>query len=354
VTNLLYGEVEEQLRDSVRDLLAKRAPVAATIKRTESGEPYDPALWHALAVDIGVSGLAIPEEHGGHGATWREVAVVAEELGASVAPTPFLGHTMATSAARIAGARELIPQLVSGERTGALAVNATAPHKDSVQVVDGVLTGSVRGVIDALTADVFLVPTQSGMHQVDAAHVRRTPVASLDMTRPLCDLDFDGAPATALSPAGTGARDGALLIGGALLASEQVGVAQRCLDMTVEYVKNRYQFGRQIGSYQGLKHRLADAWSAVTHARAVARYAAACVAEHDADAPIAVALAQAYCSPMAVAVAEECVQMHGGIGFTWEHPAHLYLKRAKADSLLLGNAATHRARLGDLVGLPPQ
>jgi alkylation response protein AidB-like acyl-CoA dehydrogenase len=124
--------------------------------------------------------------------------------------------------------------------------------------------------------------------------------------------------------------------------------------MTVDYVKSRYQFGRPIGSFQALKHRLADVWVSVTHARAVARYAVACVTDGDADATVSVSLAQAYCSPMAVTAAEECVQLHGGIGFTWEHPAHLYLKRAKADSLLFGTAATHRARLGGLVGLPPQ
>ncbi|MDT4938040.1 MAG: hypothetical protein QOG80_1711, partial [Pseudonocardiales bacterium] len=139
----------------------------------------------------------------------------------------------------------------------------------------------------------------------------------------------------------------------ALLASEQLGLAQRCLDMIVDHLKTRYQFGRQIGSFQALKHRAADLWVAISQARAVARYAAGCVADHDADAPVAVALAQAYCSPVAVRAAEECVQLHGGIGFTWEHPTHLYLKRAKADAILFGTARRHRARLGELVGLPP-
>ena len=332
MTDLLYSDVEDQLRASVRDLLAKQAPVSATIKRVESGEPYDRALWRSLAVDIGVSALAVPTEHGGHGASWREVAVVAEELGSSVAPTPFLGHTMASVAARIARASELASALISGERTGTLAIGAAFVSGDNpVHADDGRLSGSLRGVMDALTADVFVVPTDDGLHAVLADQVRRIPVPSLDMTRPLCDLEFDSAVATALSPDGSGPRDGALLIGRALLASEQLGVAQRCLDMTVDYLKTRYQFGRQIGSYQALKHRVADIWAAITQARAVARYAAACVADHDADAPVAVALAQAYCSPLAVKAAEECVQLHGGIGFTWEHPAHLYLKRAKAD-----------------------
>jgi alkylation response protein AidB-like acyl-CoA dehydrogenase len=131
-----------------------------------------------------------------------------------------------------------------------------------------------------------------------------------------------------------------------------VGLAQRCLDMTLAYVKERRQFARPIGSFQALKHRLADLWVEVTQARAASRYAAACLATGDPDAKVAVALAQAYCSEVAVHAAQECVQLHGGIGFTWEHPAHLYLKRAKADSIAFGTADAHRAALASLVNLP--
>ena len=353
MTDLLYTDVEDELRSSVRALLAKHAPVAATIKRTESAEPYDPALWRALVQDIGISALPVPEERGGHGASWREVGVVAEELGASVAPTPYLGHTMAVAAARIARMGDVVARLVPAEVSGTLAVPAGAVLLgNTVTVEGGRLTGSVRNVIDARGADVFLVPTTAGMQAVEAAHVTRTPVESLDATRPLTDVTFDAAPALAAAAPESRALEGALLVGGTVLASEQLGIAQRCLDMTVDYVKTRYQFGRQIGSYQALKHRMADLWSAVTQARAVARYAAASVADHTDDAPIAVELALAFCGPFAVKAAEECVQLHGGIGFTWEHPAHLYLKRAKANSILLGSARLHRARLGELVGLP--
>jgi alkylation response protein AidB-like acyl-CoA dehydrogenase len=352
MSDLLYSDVEDSLRVSVRAMLAKQSPVAATIARTESDEPYDPALWRALATDVGVGALAVPEERGGHGGSWREVAVVAEELGASVAATPYLGHTMATTAARIARMGEVVPQLVTGEWAATLVVPAGTVVGDHVTVAGDALSGSVRGVIDARTADVFLVPTNEGMRAVRAEHVRVTPVESFDLTRPLSDVEFDGAPAFAASPPGSGARDGGLLIGGAMLASEQLGVAQRCLDMTVDYLKTRYQFGRQLGSYQALKHRVADLWTSVTQARAVARYAAGCVADHDPDAPVAVELALAFCGPVGVKAAEECVQLHGGIGFTWEHPAHLYLKRAKANAILLGSPRRHRARLGELVDLP--
>ncbi|MDT4892893.1 MAG: hypothetical protein QOE97_1928 [Pseudonocardiales bacterium] len=350
--DLLYSDVEEQLRASVRDLLAKRAPVAEAIARTESGEPYDQDLWRALAREVGITGLAFEEEVGGHGASWREVAVVAEELGAAVTATPFLGHTMAAVAAQTAGARDLLPGLLSGERTATLAVTAGGPRASDIEVDGAKITGQLTGVIDALTADVLLVPTAHGLHLVEAAAVSRTPVPSLDMTRPLCDVTFHSAAATQLAEPGAGARDSALLVGGALLSSEQLGLAQRCLDTTVAYLKERYQFGRPIGSFQALKHRAADLWAAIAQARAVARYAAACVADQDPDAPVAVALALAYCGPVAVRAAEECVQLHGGLGFTWEHPAHLYLKRAKADAILLGTASAHRARLAELVALP--
>jgi len=165
---------------------------------------------------------------------------------------------------------------------------------------------------------------------------------------------FDDAPGTLIAsgPAASRAIEAALAAGAGVLASEQVGLAQRCLDMTVAYVKERRQFARPIGSFQALKHRLAEEWVAVTQARAAARYAAACLATGDPDAKVAVALAKAYCSQTAVLAAQETVQLHGGIGFTWEHPAHLYLKRAKADSIAFGTADAHRAALASLVKLP--
>ena len=177
-------------------------------------------------------------------------------------------------------------------------------------------------------------------------------MVSLDPTRRLADVAFAGCPARLVAPVGP-AWSAALATGAALLASEQLGVAQWCLDTTVEYLKTRYQFGRPIGSFQGLKHRLAELWVVLTQARAVARYAAGCLADGDPDLRVAVALAQAHCAPVAVRAAEECVQMHGGIGFTWEYPAHLYLKRAKADAIALGTAERHRAALAGLVDLPP-
>ena len=180
------------------------------------------------------------------------------------------------------------------------------------------------------------------------------PVVSLDATRQLADVTLDDVPARCIASGESAvtAVQVALTAGAAMLAAEQLGVAQRCLDMTIAYLKERHQFARPVGSFQALKHRLADVWVAITQARSAARYAAACLASGDPDTAVAVALAKASCSEVAVHAAEECVQLHGGIGFTWEHPAHLYLKRSKSSSIGFGTPDWHRAALADLVELP--
>ncbi|MFB4296769.1 acyl-CoA dehydrogenase family protein [Actinomadura sp. NTSP31] len=356
MSDLLYTEIENDLRAGVRELLDDKAPWTAVLEGTEKDEPYDAALWRAVADQLGCAGLPVSEDLGGAGATWRETAVVMEELGRAVAPVPFLtSSVVATAALLAAGERDLLGSLASGGKIAVPAVPFATPPGDvaaTVQVVDGALTGEVAGVADGLAADVLLVPTAGGLYAVDAADAARTAVTSLDMTRRLADIAFNGAPGRRVAE-GTDAIRAGLLTGAAMLASEQLGLAQRCLDDTVAYVKTRYQFGRPVGSYQGLKHRLADLWTSITQARAVARYAASCAASGDADLPVAVAVAQAHCSTIALKAAEECVQMHGGIGFTWENSSHLFLKRAKADAIALGTADRHRASLATLADLPP-
>ncbi len=198
------------------------------------------------------------------------------------------------------------------------------------------------------------MPSAVYLVEATAPGVHRTPLVSLDMTRQLCDITLDDAPArqVAVGAAAEAAVSAGLAAGAAILAAEQLGLAQRCLDMTVAYVKERRQFARQIGSFQAIKHRLADLWTTITLARAASRYAAACLADGDPDAPVAVALAKSACCDAAVTAAQECVQLHGGIGFTWEHPAHLYLKRAKAASVAFGTPGAHRAALA-APGQPP-
>jgi alkylation response protein AidB-like acyl-CoA dehydrogenase len=277
--------------------------------------------------------------------------VVAEELGRAVAPVPFLGHAMAVAALLAAGETELLSDLAAGERTATLVVPFTT--------MPGAASTGTASVADARIADVLLVPAGSGasteLIAIDASTARITPVTSLDMTRPLADIDVDpGGSGRVLARGVTaqGAVEHGLRMGTMLLAAEQVGIADRVLEMTVAYLKERRQFGRIIGSYQALKHRCADLWVALTQARAVARYAAVCAATDAEDLAAAVALAKAHCGPVALRTAEEGVQLHGGIGFTWEHPAHLYLKRAAADAVALGSADRHRAALARLVDIP--
>lgn len=371
--NLLYSEVEDDLRATVRDVLADRCPPAAVLARIESDAPYDVELWRTLGAELGLAGLLVPEKLGGQGASAREAAVVLEELGAAVAPVPFLGSAVLAPTALLGcdladeGVAGLLGRLAEGAVTGTLAVPlSTAPGAAFPSAVRadaaGRLTGRVTSVADALTADVLVVPALGpdgpALYEVAAGEAVVEPVVSLDLTRPLSDVGFDGV-AGRLLPARSAqaALNGALLAGAGLLASEQLGMAQWCLDATVGYLGERHQFGRVVGSFQALKHRLADVWLEVVSARAAARAAADRLAADAAEVPagelgIAVAVAASYASAVAVRAAEEAVQLHGGIGMTWEHPVHLFLKRAKADEIALGTPGVHRAALAELVGLP--
>ena len=395
IPDLLYSDSERALSEALASLLADRGGVEKAHARIESAQTYDDKLWQAVAADMGCAGLLIPERDGGAGASYREAAAAAEVLGRFLAPVPFLGSAVVATAALLSiaagapaaastassgtpftpakAAADLLRRMADGGMTTVLAVPFAAvpgaAFPTSVRVAgprpgdaaNGVarLRGMVAGVADALPAGVLLVPADGVPHalylvDMSAEGVAKAPVTSLDMTRQLCDLSFDDAPGTlvASGPAATQAVEAALAAGAGILAAEQLGLAQRCLDMTVAYVKERKQFARPVGSFQALKHRLADLWVSVTQARAASRYAAACLASGDPDVKVAVALAKAACSDVAVHAAQECVQMHGGIGFTWEHTAHLYLKRAKADSIAFGTADAHRAALAALVNLP--
>ena len=382
--DLAYGEQENELRSAIRSVLDDRSPFEAVLARTESAHTYDTVLWKTLGADIGCAGLLIPESLGGAGASFREVAVVAEEIGRAIAPVPYLGSSVLATVALLSAleageagqpshASELLTGLAAGTVTAALAASFSAMPgarvRAAVRIGPGEshdpagtyrLSGTVAAVADALPADVLIVPADGvppGLFSVraDDAGLTKTPVVSLDMTRQLCDLRLENAPARRLA-AGSHAElaaDAALRAGAATLAAEQLGIADRALEITLAYVKQRYQFARPVGSFQAIKHRLADWWVAVTQARAASRYAAACLAEANEDAPVAVALAKATCSDVALLAGQEMIQLHGGIGFTWEHPAHLYLKRAKSSSIGLGTADRHRASLATLASLPP-
>ncbi|MFI8304287.1 acyl-CoA dehydrogenase family protein [Streptomyces sp. NPDC085927] len=362
--DLLYSEEEEALRAAVRDLLTDHCDAARVISRTESDTPHDLSLWKALADGMGLAGLLVPEDRGGQGATHREAAVVLEELGRAVAPVPYLTSAVVATEALLACADgdEVLASLASARRIGALAVPLhTAPGTSfpAVRAADGVLRGELTGIADAAAADVLLVPADDGglyAVEADAAGVTVTGQTSLDLTRPLARVTLDDARGHRAGDAGPAVRR-ALRAGAGLLASEQLGLAEWSLTETVRYLKDRRQFNRPVGGFQALKHRLAQLWLEVVNLRATARNAAdalateAAAAGDGADAAVAVAVAQAYAGQVAVHAAEEALQLHGGIGMTWEHPVHLYLKRAKADSIAYGTAGAHREELAELVDL---
>lgn len=354
MTDLLYSEEEEALRAAVRDLLADHCDAPGVIARTESDTPHDREAWKALADGMGLAGLLVPEAKGGQGATHREVAVVLEELGRAVAPVPYLtSAVVATEALLACDADDLLADLASGRRIGALAVSLSVAPGAAYKVVgheDGRLSGELTGIADAAVADVLLVPADDGgLYAVDATAATVTPQISLDLTRPLATVTLDGVPGRLLGDAEPAVRR-ALTAGAGLLASEQFGLADWALTETVRYLKERKQFNRPVGGFQALKHRLAQLWLEVVNLRAAARNAADALATGE-DVDVAVTVAQAFAAPVAVHAAEEALQLHGGIGMTWEHPAHLYLKRAKADSIAYGTAGAHREALAGLVDL---
>jgi alkylation response protein AidB-like acyl-CoA dehydrogenase len=352
MTDLLYSDVEDSLRESVRSTIARHLAPGAVAALYDAPDTDVSALWSALGTDLGLAGLIVPEKLGGSGATAREAAVVLEELGRAVAPTPFLtSSVIAASLLLAAKDSHYLPDIADGSRTAVLVLPWSARRGTWSPVSD-----SVFPVAGALEADLFLVPLdgEDGLEvrALSLDEVAVEPVTSFDMSRRLARVAPRAAGEVLMTGAGARAAvDRALAVGQALLASEQYGVAQWCLETTVDYVKTRVQFSRPIGSFQAIKHRLADLYLEVVQAQAAARYAAATVADGDDDQIVAQAVAQSYCSDVAVHAAEEAVQLHGGIGMTWEHPLHVYLKRAKSDQLALGTPARHRGDLAELVGL---
>lgn len=352
MTALLYTDVEDSLRSSVRATLARRLDPSAIARLYDEADHRDRSLWTTLASDLGLAALLVPEDLGGAGASAREAAVVLEELGRTVAPVPFLtSAVIATTTLLAAGDTEHVLGLADGSSVAALVLPWSA-RRCAWQVVEG----AVEPVAGAIDADLFLVPggtqAEPTLRLYRRGDVTVEPLTSLDMSRPLARVEVAGdGELLASGEAARAAVDAGLGAGQALLASEQFGLAQWCVDTTVEYAKTRIQFARPIGSFQAIKHRLADLFLEVAQAQAAARYAADTLARDDADQHVAQAVAQSYCSDVAVHASEEALQLHGGLGMTWEHPVHLYLKRAKSDQLALGTPARHRADLAVLVDL---
>ncbi|MCP9948771.1 acyl-CoA dehydrogenase family protein [Actinomadura madurae] len=356
---LVVTEEQRELRDALRRFFADRSPAAEVRRLMGTAEGYDPKVWAQMAEQLGLQGLAIAEEHGGAGFGVRELAVVFEEMGRAVVCAPFLATITAAAALEAGdGGHDLLPGIADGSVIATLAVAEDGGSWDPGDVEttfeDGKLWGAKSFVLDGHIADLVLVAARGhggvGIYAVeDVAALSREVLPTLDQTRKLARVGMDGVPAREV-----GGRDAllrALDVAAVVLAAEELGGAQKALDMTVEYVKVRRQFGRPIGSFQAIKHRCADMFVLVESARSAVLNAAAAADEGPGELPAAAALAKAYCSDAYFHTAGEAIQLHGGIGFTWEHDAHLYFKRAQGSRQLFGAPDRHRERLAALAGI---
>lgn len=318
------SDEQAELAATIRSLLDKRADSAAVRAASTSPTGHDEALWSTLCEQIGVAALAVPEEYDGVGASYFETAVVLEELGRSLAPSPLLGTTVATEALLAGGTEEakrrLLPRIAAGE-IATLAL-AAAP------VLDGDRATIVLAVI--------------GDELVEVTGANATWVESMDQSVRLARFDLTDTTTTPLGD-GDAARARADLIGAASVAALAVGLADRALEMTVAYTKERVQFGRPIGSFQALKHRMADLFTRTELARSASWAASYALAERSDDAEFLTHAAASCALETAQLAASECVQLHGGVGITWEHDAHLVFKRAHALGQLFGVPHQHRA-----------
>ena len=353
------GLTEEQqaLASTVRVLLDKRSDGPAVREAIEQPCGYDEELWQVLCGQVGAAGLAVPEEHGGAGCSLLETHVVLEELGAALTPSPFLGSAvLAAQALLLAGdhasCADLLPGIADGSTVAALVWDGWSASAAPVTAAQGdgwTLNGTGRFVLDGDTADVLLVvaatPDGAGLFRVDPDDARCRREVGMDLTIRYATVELRDAPARPVT------ADEALLlpelrdVACMAVSALQVGAMQRCLDMTVAHALERVQFGRPIGSFQALKHRMADLLVAVETSRSVSWAAAESVVRRTPERRELAATAKSWCSEALNRVAAEAVQLHGGIAITWEHDAQLYFKRAHALSQLFGQPHQHRARL---------
>lgn len=370
--NFAFSEEQEELRRIVRQFLETKSSEAAVREQMETEAGYDTAVWSQMAEQMGLQGLIVPEEFGGSGYSYVELIVVLEEMGRSLLCAPYFSTVVLAANTLIhsgddAAKADLLPGIASGETIATLAftepngrwdeagIEATATAAGDGWTIDG----TKMFVLDGHTADLVLVAARTGagvsLFAVEggAAGLTRTPLATMDQTRKQAKLEFAGTPARLIGTDGGGwaVLERVLDLAAVALAAEQVGGAQMCLDMSVEYAKVRVQFGRPIGSFQAIKHKCADMLLEVESAKSAAYYAGWCAAELNDELPSVASLAKAYCSEAYFHAAAENIQIHGGIGFTWEHPAHLYFKRAKSSELLFGDPTYHRELLAQRIGL---
>ena len=370
--NFAFSEEQEELRRFVRQFLEDKSPESAVREQMDTEKGYDDAVWNQMAEQLGLQGLIIPEEYGGSGFSYIELIVVLEEMGRALLCAPFFSSVVLAANALIHSSDEgakaaLLPGIAAGETVAALAFTEENGRWDESGITveatadggDWRISGAKMFVIDGHTADVVVVAarTAGGVSLFwcpgDAEGLTRTALSTMDQTRKQARLDFDNTPVTLVGAEGGGwaVLERVLDLAAVALAAEQVGGAQMCLDMSVQYAKDRVQFGRPIGSFQAIKHKCADMLLEVESAKSAAYYAGWCASELNDELPSVASLAKAYCSEAYFHASAENIQIHGGIGFTWEHPAHLYFKRAKSSELLFGDPTYHRELLAQRIGI---
>ncbi len=370
--NFAFSEEQEELRNIVRQFLEAKSPEAAVREQMETERGFDPDVWKQMAEQLGLQSLIIPEEFGGQGFGYVELVVVLEEMGKALLCAPYFSSVVLAANTLLqsgdeAAQKDLLPGIASGETIATLAFTEPNGKWDESGIeltatADGdgwKLNGTKSFVLDGHTANLVLVAGRTGkgvsLFAVDegAAGLTRTALATMDQTRKQAKLDFADTPARLVGEEGKGwdVLSTVLDLAAVALAAEQVGGAQKCLDMAVEYAKVRVQFGRPIGSFQAIKHKCADMLLEVESAKSAAYYAGWCAAEMNDELPAVASLAKAYCSEAYFHASAENIQIHGGIGFTWEHPAHLYFKRAKSSELLFGDPTYHRELLAQRIGI---
>jgi alkylation response protein AidB-like acyl-CoA dehydrogenase len=370
--NFAFTEEQDELRNTVRAFLESKSPESAVREQMETEVGYDEAVWRQMAEQMGLQGLHIPEEYGGSGFGYVELGIVLEEMGRALLCAPFFSSVVLAANTLIQcgdedAKQKYLPGIASGETIATLAYTEPSGKWDEAGITmeasgsgdSWTLSGEKMFVVDGHTANLIIVAARTGAGvslfavDGDASGLTRTSLSTMDQTRKQARLGFADTPATLIGADGGGwdVLSTVLDLVAVGLAAEQVGGAQRVLEMAVEYAKVRVQFGRPIGSFQAIKHKCADMLLEVESAKSAAYYGLWCAAEMNDELPSVASLAKAYCSEAYFHASAENIQIHGGIGFTWEHPAHLYFKRAKSSELLFGDPTYHRELLAQRIGI---
>jgi alkylation response protein AidB-like acyl-CoA dehydrogenase len=356
---LILTDDEQALADSVRKFVADRSPLTSLRQLISSGQPYDPDVWKQMTAQLGLAGLTIPEEFGGAGAGKSALSVALTELGAGLVSSPLLAGVLAAEALlRLdddAARNDLLPKIAEGEVIATLALTSgfgshvTASGSGAAAT----LTGSVSPVLNGAEAEVLLVPAGDVIYLVDgnATGLARTRLTAVDHSRSLARVELRGTPARALAGDGAAALSAAADVGNLALASESAGAMRACLEMTSGYAKIRVAFGQPIGAFQAVKHRLADMEKSWELGNAALRDAARAGDEEPDRFSVAASVARVLLAGAYAEAAVDTVHLHGGIGFTWEHDAHLFYKNGLSNKVLLGAPGEQLDRLADSLGI---